>query len=523
MTSTPTVLIVGGGPVGLVLACELRLRSIGVRVVDNRPGPTAQSRAIVVWPRSLELLRRIGAAEPLVAAGNPVTDIVYYSGARRLGAVSLAGLADTPYPFGTTIPQVRTEAVLAQRLAELGGTVESGTSLIDLRLVEGRPLATLQAADGSLEQVEPAWLIGADGSQSTVRGKLGIEFEPIGGEISFAICDGTVVGDLPSTEMVYAYRESGALGLAPLGGSTFRVAFAVSPDQRAEDLTQATFQQQLDRLSPVPARLTDMRWCTVFKARRRLASSFGSGSVYLAGDAAHIFSAAGAQGMNTGIQDAVSLGWRLAGAITGQLSRSVLDGYEPERRAEAIRLSTVTAKQTEWGLLPRRSQRVLRDVGIRLAERTGVLQRLGAPLMSQTDVSYRAGGAVSRVLQPSIRIGDRLPVFPDSAADADAEVRLLSPALLLWPGDRPDAGWASRVAGLRAAIAVRFGAHLEVLDAAGRPELRGQLGSTARAVVLRPDSHVAALTDGLTVDNLIRTVRATGCLVGDRQLLAVSA
>ncbi|HST46442.1 FAD-dependent monooxygenase [Jatrophihabitans sp.] len=509
MTSQPTVLIVGGGPVGLVLACELRLHSVPVRVIDNRTGPTAQSRAIVVWPGSLELLRRIDAAEPLIAAGHRISDIVYYSANRRLAAVSLAGLKDTPYPFGVTIPQVRTEAVLTGLLAELGVEVESNTSLTELRVENGRPVAVLRGPDGSTHTVRPDWLVGADGAQSTVRGQLGIDFAPVGNEISFAICDATLAGDLSAAEMVYAYRGAGALGLAPLGGDTFRVAFAVSPEQSGNQLTDADFQQQLDRLSPVPARLTDMQWCTVFRARRRLAGTFRSGRVFLAGDAAHIFSAAGAQGMNTGIQDAVSLGWRLGAVITGALPAEILDEYEPERRAEAVRLSVVTARQTELGLLPRPSQRALRDGLVRAADRTGLLQQWAAPLMSQTDVTYRSGGPVSRLLRPGIRVGDRLPLFADPAPARPSQVSLLRPAVLLWPGRQPAPEWPDRLAAARQLLDRWLQPGIEVVDGTGR-DLAAPLGATPRAVLVRPDSHVAALTDDLSPAGLIGMLRSAG-------------
>ena len=509
MTSQPTVLIVGGGPVGLVLACELRLHSVPVRVIDNRAGQSAQSRAIVVWPGSLELLRRIDAAEPLISAGHRISDIAYYSASRRLAAVSLAGLPDTPYPFGITLPQARTEAVLTNLLAELGGVVEADTTLVQLRHEDGRPVAVLQGPDGSTQTVRPDWLVGADGAQSTVRSQLGIDFPPMGSEISFAICDATIESDLSPAEIVYSYRGAGALGLVPLSGSQFRVAFAVEPDQSAAELTQASFQEQLDLLSPVPARLTDMRWSTVFRARRRLASTFRSGRVFLAGDAAHIFSAVGAQGMNTGIQDAVSLGWRLGGVITEALPATFLDGYEPERRTEAVRLSIVTARQTELGLLPRPSQRAVRDGLVRVADRAGLVRQLAAPLMSQTDVTYRTGGPVSRLLRSGLQVGDRLPVFADPAPARPTQLSLLRPAVLLWPGREPDLQWHERLTDARQVLARWLHPAPEVIDGAGR-DLADLLGTRPRAVLLRPDSHVAALTDDLSPTGLIAMLQSAG-------------
>ena len=494
--SDSTVLIVGGGPVGLVLACELRTRSLPVRIIDDGATLTAHSRAIVVWPRSMELLRRTGVAEPLAAQGHRVDDISFYSGGKHLTSVRLSRLTDTPYPYGTTIPQVRTEAVLRQRLAELGTEVEVGTTLVGLTMRGDAPVATLQLAAATTETVRPSWLIGADGARSNVREQLGIDFAAVGNEIRFAICDGRVTADLDPHSMIYSYRKQLALGLAPLGGGTYRVAFAVGPDREDDEVDFALFQQQLNRLSPVPATLSDLQWSTVFRARRRLASTFRRGRVFLAGDAAHIFSAAGAQGMNTGIQDAVSLGWRLAGVLRGELAESVLAGYEPERRAEAERLSTVTARQTEWGLLQRPVQRRLRDVAVRTADTTGLLQRFAAPLMSQTDVSYRTGRRIPAGPAGPLRPGDRLPVFarqPSGPAGGWPELPLDRPAVLLWPGAVRDHAWRHRFDTVQAVVSAATDDGIAVVDASGWRGLRARLGRRPAAVLLRPDGHVAAV------------------------------
>jgi hypothetical protein len=243
----------------------------------------------------------------------------------------------------------------------------------------------------------------------------------------------------------------------------------------------------VDRLAPHPGPVGELRWSTVFRAQRRTAATFRAGRCFLAGDAAHVFSAAGAQGMNTGIQDAVNLAWRLGGVIRGTLDPAVLDGYTAERRPAVQRVSVNTQRQTEWGLLGTRARIAVRNVLVRLARRTGVLQRYGAPLMSQTDVDY---GPPRPIWRRGLRVGMRFPAFVGGgtawpAVDPDAHT------LLLWSGDRPDRYWAEHVAAIRAAV----GTAVPVRDVSDVDSLRAVLGPRAAGVLVRPDGHVAALLD----------------------------
>lgn len=510
------VLVVGAGPVGLVLACDLARQGVPVRVVDAATGATPHSRAIVVWPRTLELLRRIGVTEQMCASGHRLDAVSFYSAHRRLGAVQMAAMADTPYPFALTLPQTQTERILRERLAELGGAVERGTGLTALSGSDNAPRATLRTATGGVEQVTASWLIGADGAGSQVRAELGVGFEPRGREVLFAIGDGTLSGDQLSQELVYSYSRTAALGIAPLQDGAFRIAFSVPEWPVDAAPPQQLFQQMIDELAPRPGRFTDLRWSTVFRAQRRTASAFRAGRCFLAGDAAHVFSAAGAQGMNTGIQDAVALAWRLGGVIRGHLDAQVLDTYEPERRGAVERVSRNTTLQTEWGLLSRRRAVLARDGLVRLAGRTGILQRLGAPLISQIDVEYGSTRAVPWRLRDAVRPGARFPAFcpdpgTDPAAGADPAARwpVLQPdrlTVLAWTGQPRDRPWRAHVAYLAADLDGRAA----VQDVAGWPGLRPLLGAAPAAVVVRPDGHVAAVVERARADGVQAAVRAAG-------------
>lgn len=491
------VLVVGAGPVGLVTACDLLRQGIPVRVIDAGSTDSPHSRAIVVWPRTLELLRRIGVAGRLVARGRRLDAVGFHSERRRIGTVRLSGLTNTPYPFAVTVPQAETELVLRERLVELGGRIERSVRLTELAERPGGGVrAVLTGTDGATEHIVCRWLVGTDGAQSTVRDALGVDFPATGREVHFAIGDGPLDGGQSPDELVYAYSRAGALGIAPLADGAYRIAFSVPGWPAAgPPPPRELFQQMVDDLAPRPGRLVELRWSTVFRARRRTASTFRVGSCFLAGDAAHVFSAAGAQGMNTGIQDGVALSWRLGGVVCGTLDPATLDDYDAERRRAVDRVSTAVTKQTEWGLLRGRGRVAARDALVRAADRSGVLQRFGAPLISQTDTDY---GPPRRIgwPRPWLRAGVRLPMFAaDLSHDSPGLLPPVDPdgfTVLAWTGGARDRAWRERFAALAACTGDRGRLH----DLAGHPALRNLFGRRCAAVVVRPDGHVAAVVDG---------------------------
>lgn len=493
------VLVVGAGPVGLVLATELLSQGVPVRLVDNSAaGPVQHSRASVVWPRSLELLGRIGAAQPLVDSGNRLDSVQYYSDKRPIGSIEMSRLTDTPYPFGVVIPQDTTESVIRTQLASYGGEIESGT-LTGLDTSGPRPLAEVEHVDGSTEQIEADWVIGADGARSAVRTFAGIELLGAGNDVLFAIGDGPVEGDMDPHALVYCYSRTGALGIAPFGEGQFRLAISVPDWDKEQGPPSELFQHFLDERSPRPGLVGKLDWSTIFRARRRVAETMRSGRVFLAGDAAHVFSAAGAQGMNTGIQDAVNLAWKLAGVVNGIFEPGILDTYDTDRHLAAERIVLTTAKQTSWGLFKRRHEISARDGALRLAQRTGLLQRFGAPLMAQHDVSYRPAESLRDTLPGltrKVRAGDRLPVFaahgaPQHGADRWPSIDPARLSLLLWAGKRQDFGWVES----RDALTATAPADVVVQDISGWPGFTPLLGDAPKALLVRPDGHIAAVTD----------------------------
>ena len=518
------VLIVGAGPVGMLLACELLAQGVGVRLVDAAREHSAHSRATVIWPRLLELLRHNDITDRLVDCGHPLDGVSYFSHGRPLGTAWMTRLTDTPYPFALGIRQSRTEEIIEGRLAELGGKIEHGVRLSRIRDAVGpRVVAVLSGPDGD-EEVETAWLVGADGAHSSVRKLLGASFEGAQFDVSFAVTDAEVAGDIPLNVLSYCYAPAGSLAFAPLGGGVSRVA--VSVPHATDDIPppREFYQSIVDDRAPGRNVLGELQFSTVFRVHARIAARFRIGRCLLVGDAAHIMSPAGAQGMNTGLQDAVNLGWRLGGVLRGQLAEQVLDGYDRERRDAAHAVARTTTLQTNWGLLRRPSQITARDVVVGTASASGALQRALAPLVAQTGVRYPAA-TPGRLLRDSLtprrrtRPGERLPVLPvtDPTMRPPAEVRVSGrtwtavPAdrltVLCWPGDRTSADWAELGERVRALA----GPEIAVVEARySEGPAADALGRKAVLAVVRPDGYLVAVVDPSEVDTLPTVLAAAG-------------
>lgn len=481
------VVIVGAGPVGMVLACELLQQGIPVRLVDVAREPSAHSRATIVWPRILELLHHTELTPRIVDSSHRIKGVAYFSAGRRLGTAWMNRLGNTPYPFAAAIRQNDTERIIETRLTELGGKIERGPRLTAIKNADGaRPVAVLQGT-GGIEEVECSWLVGADGAHSTARKLVGASFEGRQFDVHFAVTDAEITGDVPMDVVSYCYTPAGSLAFGPLEDDASRVAVSVPPPADDTPPSREFFQSVVDERGPGRNMLGELQFSTVFAVHARTAARFRFGRCLLAGDAAHVMSPAGAQGMNTSLQDAINLGWRLGGVLRGLLPEEALDGYDRDRRAAAHAVAKTTALQTDWGLLRRAPQIAVRDVALRTAEATGLLQRKLAPLVAQTGLRYPAAG------EPRSSSGARVPVVPVGESPQPGgewpEIPSDRFTVLLWPGVSRQHDWRGTVA--RARMTVPADASIVEVQA-GAESVRRVLGRQAALAVVRPDGHLFA-------------------------------
>lgn len=358
------VLVVGAGPTGLTLACELAVRGVPHRLIDAAAGPFAGSRAKGLQPRTLEVFDRLGIVDRIVAAGSvdlPFRQYAEDGGFRDVPRPGLGPRPDVPWPSPILLPQWEAEAALRDRLAALGGHVEYGTTLTDVVAGTDGVRAGLAHARG-VESVDPAWLVGCDGGRSTVRDAAGLAF--VGetrDDLRMLVGDFRVDGLDRDHWHVWRFASGAFVSMAPLPGSEiFQVQVALGP-RETETATLAGFRQVIARRfgEADRFRLSEPTWMSLWRANVRMVDRYRAGRILVAGDAAHVHPPAGGQGMNTGIQDAFNLGWKLAAVVRGA-PEALLDTYEAERLpvargvlALSSRLAATATSASTGGLVAR--------------------------------------------------------------------------------------------------------------------------------------------------------------------------
>ncbi|MEV0382685.1 FAD-dependent monooxygenase [Nonomuraea sp. NPDC050643] len=426
------VLVVGAGPAGLVLAALLADHGVDLVIVDAKPGPVAESRAAILHVRTLELLDRLGLARKAVAQGVPMTGVELFERGRRVGSLPLAGpAAGTPFPYALGLEQDRTERLLVDWLAERGHTVEWNTELLALADGPDEAEAVIRRPNGVQETVSARWVVGADGARSAVRHGLGVGFTGRAYDQTGLLADVDIHFPAGSGPRAGALRlnltRDGFVGMFRLTGGRYRLFGAVppgfTPPSAREEVSHepyagvpvARIQEWFDTYFRVDARLTAATWTALFRIHSRIAERFRAGNVFLVGDAAHIHSPAGGQGMNLAIGDAFNLGWKLALVANEQAHGRLLDSYEAERRpvAEAMLRGTDRAFALETLRHP-----IARWARSHIAGRLlGPLTRLPVVragvfrLFSQTWIGYRHSPAVATGSgdHGGPRPGDRAP------------------------------------------------------------------------------------------------------------------
>ena len=374
------VLVVGAGPSGLTLAASLVKQGIATTVVDRQSAGANTSRAAVVNARSLEVLEGLDVARRLVKEGVEAPRFSIRDGARTLVPIDFSTLP-TAYPYSLMVPQSTTERLLLERLVELGGSVVRPKTLTTVEQDVDGVTATFD--DGDV--IRARYVVGADGMHSTVREQAGIGFHGGAYEQSFILADVRLNGDAPADEVLLYWATAGLTVVAPLPGDVYRI---VAPVEDAPENPSAAFIQEiLDTRAPGKGRMvvTELIWGSRFRIHHRVADTYRAGRLLLTGDAAHVHSPAGGQGMNLGIQDAVALSEALVGVLAGGPD-SLLDEYSAARRPIARDVVTITDRLTRLATLPR----VLRPL------RNAVFSVVGRIPAANRALAWRLSGLVYR-------------------------------------------------------------------------------------------------------------------------------
>jgi 2-polyprenyl-6-methoxyphenol hydroxylase-like FAD-dependent oxidoreductase len=413
------LLIVGAGPVGLTLALELQRFGIRFRIVEKKAERSATSKALGLQPRVSEVFGILGIKAEFDARGfRDIRGVNFHSGARLLlrvivqQPVDQAG-RDACQPHLLIIPQSDTEEILERTLAARGHLVERRRELIGFEQNRDRVQARIRSDDGSEETIATEFLVSCEGAHSVVRKQAGFSFAGRTMPMRFLLADVTIDWDHPENEVQVWFHRDGVMGALPFGGQKWRLIIeraAKEEETDSEEVTLSLVQQlAVQRSGRADVRVRDPMWLSDFRINARMVDRFRDGRVFIAGDAAHIHSPLGGQGIATGIQDASNLAWKLAAVLRAGAPDSLLDTYEEERRpiAKAVLRGTTAASQVVFAMHP-----VVRFVRERLVFPilgAAFVQRRLLKKVSQLEIRYRGSLTEDSSAAASLRAGDRAP------------------------------------------------------------------------------------------------------------------
>jgi len=479
------VLIVGAGPTGLVLALWLAKLGVKVRIIDKTEGPGTTSRALAVQARTLELYRQLGIADAVVALGHKVPAVNLWVRGERAARVAFAAIGEdlTPFPFLKILPQDEHEKLLIEYLAGFGVAVERRTELVGFTDGAGGVTARLRGPDGAEETCEADYIAGCDGARSVVRGEIGAGFAGGTYRQVFYVADVEAAGPSVDGELHVDLDEADFLAVFPLAGEGRARLIGTVRDERAEHPEDLKFEDvSAQAIAHMKVEVRMVNWFSTYHVHHRVTDHFRKGRAFLLGDAAHIHSPAGGQGMNTGIGDAINLAWKLAWVLSGRATDALLDSYEAERIGFARRL--VASTDRAFGFATADGP-VAEFVRTRLAPLVIPSVMLIEPLrefmfrtISQITLNYR-GSPLSVGRTGDVQAGDRLPWTPASTPQEAAALAEMGWQVQVY-GQAPDA---------LAAWSRAQGVPLHVF--AFRDDHRRVGIARDAAYLLRPDTYLA--------------------------------
>jgi 2-polyprenyl-6-methoxyphenol hydroxylase-like FAD-dependent oxidoreductase len=523
---TVDLMILGAGPVGLTLAAECQRHGISFRIIDQNPSHSKFSKALVIWSNTIEHLAGLGLAERFLADGMPVRRGIFEDNGNRVAEIPITEGLDSPYPQPIVLPQSHTEALLVEHLTSAGVSVERNTLALDLRPGEDFVEVDLQKP-GVQETVSARWVAGCDGARSLVRHKLPVEFAGVTEKMGFILADARATGDLPVDAMLVSSGPGGNVIIFPVKENVWRVfALREDGDDRSEP-TLEEIQDHLDGAGLSRVRLSEPEWLSHFVVNERVASRNRVGRVFLLGDASHIHSPAGGQGMNTGMQDAFNLGWKLKLLTQGQGdSEAIAESYFAERHAVALQVVKETSNLLHFGVQSHAFVRAAKRLILPLISHSDTLKRSAAFRLSELGVSYPNSPLVEKD-SPAFRHFDDLEpgtLARDVAVQQDGETtslwrQFLVPAhtLAVFSGPNPSRqaveDLVSKAAPAKALViwqepeAPTIDDATVLCDTDGKAHARYGLATAAGWYLVRPDQYIAARGSAAETDLLNRYLK----------------
>jgi 2-polyprenyl-6-methoxyphenol hydroxylase-like FAD-dependent oxidoreductase len=539
--STIDVLVVGAGPTGLTMASELMRYGVSCRIIDKLPSPSPFSKALGIQVRTLETFEDMGVIEPFLAEGVRLKGVNLYGDGKQLAHIRFDNidLSDLPYPFGVILPQSHTERILMAHLAKQGGAVERPKELLKFTQNADGIEAVLQCADGTQETVHAAYIVACDGASSTIRQSLGLSFGGDTYKEAFWAADVTLDNELPTNEVNTIFHPDGLMMMFPLYPErrVYRLAMNVDTgeptDKRPQAPTIEQVQEVVQKRAPFALTITETHWLSAFRIHHRKIDQYRSGRVFLCGDAAHIHSPMGGQGMNTGIQDAYNLAWKIAAVQKGLAGKKLLESYHEEREPIASDLLKATDRMTKGATIRNPLMQKIRNRLVPLVAGTEMVQEKMMRTMGELNINYRDTGFVAQNWHGrggDVEAGDRAPDAVLVNSKSGTEERLfevykdIRHIALLFTGTNPSEADVRNLRRIAHELREDYGAMLDIryiamgdssnailgndgtpllLDTTKTAHERYEVSTTTALYLIRPDGYIGYRSSPSDIEGVI--------------------
>lgn len=502
------VLIIGAGPTGLSLAAQFVRYGIDFIIIDEKQGVTELSKAIAVHARTLEIYDQMDLAKTAVGRGAVVRNVAMLNEGKIQAQLDFTGFGKdlSPFPFVLTLEQSKNEHLLYEFLKNNGKEVWWQTGLAGLAPDEQGITATIKSADGETQPIEAKYIVGCDGASSKTRHLLNLGFEGETNARLFYVADVEMESELNHETLHIVFGSDAFVLLFPMEGAKHWRLIGNLPEfeeNKNEDFKYEEVENKVKALAQIPLDITKVIWFSTYKVHTRHAEKFSSGRGFLAGDSAHIHTPAGGQGMNTGIQDAYNLAWKLAFVLRGKANESLLETYNEERLANAKRLLRTTDEAFDFGTGEEWYYRIFREKILpNLAKfllQFKTAKQFIFPLISQIGISYDKS-SLSRhdpTTVFKIKAGNRFPYF---SADGKSLFESLSAPkchLLVFSDGNTD------LSAVETIIAEKYAELIDYQTIPLYPHVGEIFGASKTfSVFVRPDNHIGFITYGNPIDEL---------------------
>jgi 2-polyprenyl-6-methoxyphenol hydroxylase-like FAD-dependent oxidoreductase len=520
MSNLP-VLIVGAGPTGLVMACELARHAIPFRIIDKKSEPTIGSNAIWIQPRTMELFDQMGLIDHFIQIGYPCNAINLYADGNHLSRLSSEKI-DSVYPYFLMLAQAETENILEAHLKKSGNQIERSSELIDIKYTDNNAITTIKHSDGKTEMINSDWVVACDGANSIIREKSGLNFKGEDITEQFMVADAVIdFSYMPKDEIHYFFDQGTLFAAFPLGSGRYRVAANLHLGYPRKIFTEREVIEIVQERGHGKYYVKNVEWISPFWIHGKLVEHMRQGLIFFAGDAAHIHSPAGGQGMNTGIQDAFNLAWKMALVIQGKAKTSLLDTYHDERYPIVKKVVSQNNHFTKMALFDNDFLQKIKEFSEKISGNEMHLSKEITTQIAQLDIRYENSHIIDsneKMNTASPQQGERFPDVAIQKGTLYQHFRNTQHNIILFAGSSSDEKSFSEIMKIQKSLSEKYSnlVTLHIISKTDLPDVGKVILDSDNEIheyykinhqaiyIVRPDTYIAYCSENIDLESMER-------------------